>query len=129
MNVMRLILKLACVVGAFAVLAPSASSAPKLGAEVANARKGLDQAVSRGHLDPEGAVTFRASLTRAYAIWGKLSGPRARELEGVIRDVAASSTERFPGTGCSSTRLPTSRSSIPTWAPIAWTRRATSGSR
>ena len=91
MNVMRLILKLACVVGALAVLAPSASSAPKLGVEVANARKGLDQAVSRGHLDPEAAVTYRASLTRAYSIWGKLSGARAGELEGVIRDVAAQS--------------------------------------
>ena len=91
MNVMRLILKLACVVGALAVLAPSASSAPKLGVDVANARKGLDQAVSRGHLDPEAAVTYRASLTRAYSIWGKLSGQRARELEGVIRDVAAQS--------------------------------------
>ncbi|HKG09807.1 MAG TPA: hypothetical protein VKB07_04490, partial [Gaiellaceae bacterium] len=88
---MRLILKLACVVGALAVLAPSASSAPKLGVEVANARRGLDQAVSRGHLDPEAAVTYRASLTRAYSIWGKLSGTRAAELEGVIRDVAAQS--------------------------------------
>jgi hypothetical protein len=89
MNVMRLTLKLACLAGALAVLAPSASSAPKLGVEVANARKGIDQAVSRGHLDPEGAATYKASLTRAYSIWGKLPGPRARELEGVIRDVAA----------------------------------------
>jgi D-glucuronyl C5-epimerase C-terminus len=89
MNVMRLTLKLVCVVGALAVLAPSASSAPKLGVEVANARKGLEQAVSRDHLDPEAAVTYRASLTRAYSIWGKLSGQRAAELEGVIRDVAA----------------------------------------
>jgi hypothetical protein len=89
MNVMRLTLKLACVVGALAVLAPSASSAPKLGAEVANARKGIDQAVGRGYLDPEAAVTYRASLTRAYSVWGKLSGQRASELEGVIRDVAA----------------------------------------
>jgi hypothetical protein len=89
MNVMRLTLKLVCVLGALAVLAPSASSAPKLGVEVANARKGLDQAVSRGHLDPEAAVTYRANLTRAYSIWGKLSGQRAGELEGVIRDVAA----------------------------------------
>jgi D-glucuronyl C5-epimerase C-terminus len=88
MNVMRLTLKLTCVVGALAVLAPSASSAPKLGADVANARRGIDQAVSRGHLDPEGAATYRASLTRAYSIWGKLSGQRASELEGVIRDVA-----------------------------------------
>jgi hypothetical protein len=88
MNVMRLTLKLTCLVGALAVLAPSASSAPKLGADVANARRGIDQAVSRGHLDPEGAATYRASLTRAYSIWGKLSGQRASELEGVIRDVA-----------------------------------------
>jgi hypothetical protein len=89
MNVMRLILKLVCLAGALAVLAPSASSAPKLGAEVANARKGLDQAVSQGHLDPEGAATYRATLTRAYSLWGKLPSTRARELEGVIRDVAA----------------------------------------
>jgi D-glucuronyl C5-epimerase C-terminus len=89
MNVMRLTLKLACVAGALAVLAPSASSAPKLGVEVANARKGLDQAVSRGYLDAEAAPTYRASLTRAYSIWGKLSGQRARELEGVLRDVTA----------------------------------------
>jgi hypothetical protein len=89
MNVIRLSLKLVCVAGALAVLAPSASTAPKLGVEVANARKGIDQAVSRGHLDPEGAVTYRAALTRAYSVWGKLPGPRARELEGVIRDVAA----------------------------------------
>jgi D-glucuronyl C5-epimerase C-terminus len=86
---MRLTLKLTCVVGALVVLAPSASSAPKLGADVANARRGIDQAVSRGHLDPEGAATYRASLTRAYSMWGKLSGSRASELEGVIRDVAA----------------------------------------
>ena len=91
MNVIRLTLKLLLCVGALAVLAPSASSAPKLGVEVANARKGIDQAVSRGHLDPEGAATYRASLTRAYSIWGKLSGQRAKELEGVIRDVAAQS--------------------------------------
>jgi D-glucuronyl C5-epimerase C-terminus len=89
MNVIRLTLKLVCIVGALAVLAPSASSAPKLGAEVANARRGIDQALSRGHLDPEGAVTYRASLTRAYSVWGKLPGQRARELEGVIRDVSA----------------------------------------
>ena len=89
MNVMRLTLKLVCLAGALAVVAPSASSAPKLGVEVANARKGLDQAVSRGHLDPEGADTYRATLTRAYSIWGKLPGQRARELEGVLRDVAA----------------------------------------
>jgi hypothetical protein len=89
MNVMRLTLKLACIVGALAVLAPGASSAPKLGVEVANARKGLDQAVSRGYLDAEAAPTYRASLARSYSIWGKLSGQRARELEGVIRDVAA----------------------------------------
>jgi D-glucuronyl C5-epimerase C-terminus len=91
MNVKRLTLKLVCVAGALAVLtaAQSASSAPKLGVEVANARKGINQALSRGHLDPEGAATYRATLTRAYSIWGKLSGSRARELEGVIRDVAA----------------------------------------
>jgi D-glucuronyl C5-epimerase C-terminus len=89
MNVIRLTLKLMWCVGALAVLAPSASSAPKLGAEVANARKGIDQAVSRGYLDAEAAPTYKASLTRAYSIWGKLSGQRARELEGVIRDVAA----------------------------------------
>lgn len=89
MNVMRLTLKLVCLAGALAVLAPSASSAPKLGVEVANARKGIDQAVSRGHLDPEGAETYRATLTQAYSAWGKLPGQRARELEGVIRDVAA----------------------------------------
>jgi hypothetical protein len=89
MNVKRLTLKLVCLAGALAVLAPSASSAPKLGVEVANARKGIDQAVSRGHLDPEGADTYKATLTRAYSIWGKLPGQRARELEGAIRDVAA----------------------------------------
>ena len=89
MNVMRPILMLACVLGALAVLAPGASSAPKLGAEVANARKGIDQAVSRNHLDAEAAPTYKATLTRAYSIWGKLSGQRASELEGVIRDVAA----------------------------------------
>jgi hypothetical protein len=89
MNVMRLTLKLACVVGALAVLAPGASSAPKLGVEVANARKGLDRAVSRGYLDADAAPTYKASLTRAYSTWGKLSGQRAGELEGVIRDVAA----------------------------------------
>jgi D-glucuronyl C5-epimerase C-terminus len=80
---------LPCVLGALAVLAPGASSAPKLGAEVANARNGIDQAVSRDHLDAEAAPTYKATLTRAYSIWGKLSGQRARELEGVIRDVAA----------------------------------------
>jgi D-glucuronyl C5-epimerase C-terminus len=89
MNVKPLTLKLVCVAGALAVLAPSASSAPKLGVEVANARKGIDQAVARGHLDPEGAVTYKAALARAYSISGKLPGQRARELEGVIRDVAA----------------------------------------
>jgi len=91
MNVIRLTLKLVFAAAALAVLAPSASSAPapKLGADVANVRKGIDQAVARGYLDPEGAVTYRASLTRAYSIWGKLTGQRARELEGVIRDVAA----------------------------------------
>ena len=89
MNVMRLTLKLVCVAGALAVVAPSASPAPKLGVEVANARKGIAQAVSRGHLDPEGAVTYRATLDRAYSTWSKLPGQRARELEGVIRDVAA----------------------------------------
>lgn len=89
MNVMRPTLKLVCLAGVLAVLAPSASSAPKLGAEVANARKGLDQAVSRGHLDPEGAETYRSTLARAYSVWGKLPGQRAHELEGVIRDVAA----------------------------------------
>ena len=89
MNVMRLTLKLVCLAGALAVLAPSASSAPKLGVEVANARKGIDQALGRGHLDPEGAQTYRATLTRAYNVWGRLPASRARELEGVIRDVAA----------------------------------------
>ena len=89
MNVMRLILKLLCVAGALAILAPGASSAPKLGVEVANARKGIDQAVSRGHLDAEGAATYKTMLTRAYSIWGKLNGQRASELEAVIRDVAA----------------------------------------
>jgi D-glucuronyl C5-epimerase C-terminus len=89
MNVKRLTLKLVCLTGALVVLAPSASSAPKLGAEVANARKGIDQAVSRGHLDAEGASTYKTTLTRAYSIWGKVPSPRARELEGVIRDVAA----------------------------------------
>jgi hypothetical protein len=90
MNVMRLTLKLISAAGVFAVLvAPSASSAPKLGVDVANARRGIDQAVSRGHLDAEAAGPYKASLTRAYSIWGKLNGQRARELEGVIRDVAA----------------------------------------
>jgi hypothetical protein len=89
MNVIRLTLKLLLCVGTLAVLAPSASSAPRVGVDVANARRGIDQAVSRGHLDPEGAVTYKASLTRAYSIWGKLNGQRAKELEGVIRDVAA----------------------------------------
>jgi D-glucuronyl C5-epimerase-like protein len=88
MNVMRLILKLGAIAVALAVLAPGASSAPKLGVDVANARKGIDQAVSRGYLDPEAAVADRATLTRAYSVWGKLSGQRAHELEGVIRDVA-----------------------------------------
>ena len=88
MNVMRLILKLGAIAVALAVLAPGASSAPKLGVDVANARKGIDQAVSRGYLDPEAAVADRAALTRAYSVWGKLSGQRAHELEGVIRDVA-----------------------------------------
>jgi D-glucuronyl C5-epimerase C-terminus len=89
MNVMRLTLKLVCLAGVLAVLVPSASTAPKLGVEVANARKGIDQAVSRGHLDPEDADGYRATLTRAYSIWGKLPEARAHELEGVIRDVAA----------------------------------------
>jgi hypothetical protein len=89
MNVMRLTLKLVALAVALAVLAPGASSAPKLGVDVANARKGIDQAVSRGYLDPEAAATDRATLTRAYSVWGKLSGQRAHELEGVIRDVAA----------------------------------------
>jgi hypothetical protein len=89
MNVKRLTLKLGALAVVLAVLAPGASSAPKLGVEVASARKGIDQAVSRGHLDSEAAATYRATLTRAYTIWGKLPGQRARELEGVIRDVAA----------------------------------------
>jgi D-glucuronyl C5-epimerase-like protein len=91
MNVVRLLIKvipLALAV-ALAASASSASSAPKLGVEVANARKGIDQALARGYLDPEAAVTYRATLTRAYNVWGRLPGPRARELEGVIRDVAA----------------------------------------
>jgi len=89
MNVMRLTLKLGALAVALAVLAPGASSAPKLGVDLANARKGIDQAVSRGYLDPEAAATDRATLTRAYSVWGKLSGQRSHELEGVIRDVAA----------------------------------------
>jgi D-glucuronyl C5-epimerase C-terminus len=89
MNVTRLSLMLVALALVLAAAAPSASSAPKLGAEVANARKGIDQALARGYLDPEGAATYRTTLTRAYSIWGKVPGSRARELEGVIRDVAA----------------------------------------
>jgi len=89
MNVMRLFLRLVPLALALAVVVPGASSAPKLAVEVGNARRGLDAAVSRGHLDAEPAADYRATLARAYSIWGKLSGARARELEGVIRDVAA----------------------------------------
>jgi hypothetical protein len=89
MNVIRLSLKLVALALVLAAVAPSASSAPKLGADVANARKGIDQALARGYLDPEGAATHRATLTRAYSIWGKVPSSRARELEGVIRDVSA----------------------------------------
>ena len=89
MNVTRLTLKLVPLAVVLAALAPGASSAPKLGVEVGNARRGIDAAVSRGHLDSEGAATYRETLTRAYSFWGKLPGERARELEGVIRDVAA----------------------------------------
>jgi hypothetical protein len=89
MNVIRPILSLVVLTLALAVVAPSASSATKLGVEIKNAQRGLDGAVSRGHLDPEAAATYRATLTRAYNVWGKLPSPRARELEGVIRDVAA----------------------------------------
>ena len=90
MNVIRPILSLVLLALALAVAAPSASSAPpKLAIEVTNAQRGLDGAVSRGHLDPEAAVTYRAAVTRAYNVWGQLPSPRARELEGVIRDVAA----------------------------------------
>ena len=61
MNVTRLSLMLVALALVLAAAAPSASSAPKLGAEVANARKGLDQALARGYLDPEGAATYRAT--------------------------------------------------------------------
>jgi hypothetical protein len=89
MNVKRPLLRLVPFAVLLAVVVPSAASAPKLGVEVGNARKGIDAAVSRGHLDPEGAATYGAALTRAYNVWGRLPAHRARELEGVIRDVAA----------------------------------------
>jgi hypothetical protein len=68
------------------VLAPPAAGSVR--SDVVQIRKGLDRAVAAGRLRPSEAAAHRVRVRRARSVLTLLPGARARELVGVLHDVA-----------------------------------------
>src|SRR6266511_720359 len=72
-----------------AVVFAGASPARRPPSDRALAARGLQRAVEQGALSVEEAAGYRALLNRVPGLLGSLPPLRARELRGVLHDVAA----------------------------------------
>jgi D-glucuronyl C5-epimerase-like protein len=69
--------------------APATAAGGVVGRDAAAAKRGLTAAAKSGQLPSADAATYRGTVDRALAIWGKLHGSRAANLAGALHDAAA----------------------------------------